>query len=660
VTIVKNTKMKKLFSKVSSNRSSTMLLGAIVVLAFSACTPEGVINKTKYNGEKITNTCDSFKEEMQGIVSANSNSAKLVVAEEDNADVAYYYLEPGQYEIKDGNLNFRLAGDLEYEKYLTKGVGITISATYKALDHLNSMEKAASGDIGSIMIDRAYYDAHKEPVFMYMIPIAGNNKDLNGKQVKLTFMVAKYKKGKLKKVLCNSQEVPLGPIGPACCSYQPWDGADPQSVISMPDVKIDDENYKYRGFTGTLDLIFPENSVKFDQNLLTTAIKDYIKRYTDVGYEVSSINLEGWASLGGIEARNQELSERRAKAVDDDLRKSITSPTVEITSAGRGEDWNRLVLLTKASALSADEQQAVLNIANGAGTNDEKEAEMRKLAFWKKLVDEVIVNTRHTFATFKFDYSPSKMWVDYYPSQMPVISDELVRVANESMTVGAYKEGADLKKGMRVLDILIGNNKKPNLFAMRSTYQFGSNNIQAAIKDISDAQDLDKNNIQYGLAALAYKTKYANSYTLDQRMEMMDDYNDLSVRYPDNKSLYFNRAVMMDKIGYISGALTEYDELLEGSTPSAANLNNRGVAKLKTMRTTEAEADFFAALDKNSNLAEAYFNLSLIYAYRGLTTKTVEHLQKALDRDPSLKSRIASNPAFAVMKGSAEFAKFLR
>ncbi len=89
-------------------------------MVFGACTPEGVINKTKYNGEKITNTCDSFKEEVQAIMDANSNTARLVVAEYDNSDIDYYYLEPGQYEIKDGMLNFRFIGDLEYEKYLTK------------------------------------------------------------------------------------------------------------------------------------------------------------------------------------------------------------------------------------------------------------------------------------------------------------------------------------------------------------------------------------------------------------------------------------------------------------------------------------------------------------------------------------------------------------
>ena len=573
--------MKKTVTTSIGTLNQFLLMCAMAAIVFSSCTPEGVINKTKYNGEKITNTCDTFKEEVQAIIDANSNTAELVVAEYDNSDFDYYYLEPGQYEIKDGTLNFRFAQDLEYEKYLHKGVTIIVNATYEAMDHLKGMENPKSGEVGSLMVNREYFDANKEPVFMYKMPIAGDASDLDGKQIKLTFTVAKYKKGKLKKVFCNSDEVPLGPVDPACCTYKPWDKADPASVIEMPDVKIDDEKYKYRGFTGTLDLIFPENSVKFDKKLLSSAIQDYIKKYEQVGYKVININLEGYASLGGDEGKNQTLSERRAKAVYEDLVSALADSSINMSYAGRGEDWNRLKLLTKASALSGEEQQSVLAVANGAGSNDEKEAEMRKLNFWDKLVEEVIVNTRHTFVTFEFDYQPDKMYVEDYPSQMPVISDELLKIANETMMIGAYKKGEDAKKGLRVLDILIGNVKKPNLYAMRSTYQFGMNNFQSAIDDIDEALALDKNNLQYALAALAYKTKYASSYTLDQRMDMMDMYNDYVVRYPDNRSLFFNRAVMMDKIGYISGALTEYAELLEGAEATAANLNNRGVAKLK-------------------------------------------------------------------------------
>jgi outer membrane protein OmpA-like peptidoglycan-associated protein/Flp pilus assembly protein TadD len=651
-------KMKISGTYLSSTTRNLGVLAAFGLIALSGCTPEGVINKTKYKGEKIVNTCDAFKEEVASLVNANNNSAQLVVAEYDNSEFDYYYLEPGQYEIKDGMLNWRFAGDIEYDKYLVKGVAITAMASYEALDHLKGMENPTSGQVGSLRIDREYYDANKEPVFMYKMKIDGNPDDLNGKQIKISFKVEKYKKGKLKKVFCKTDEVPLGPVAPACCTFQPWDKANPQSVIAMPDVKIDDEKYKYRGFTGTLDLIFPENSVVFDKKVLTSAIQDYIKKYNDAGYKATNINLDGWASLGGIEARNQDLSERRAKAVFEDLSASMADPSIQIAYAGKGEDWERLKLLTKASALSGEEQQAVLSIANGAGSNDEKEAEMRKLAFWTKLVDEVIVNTRHTFVTFKFDYQPDKMYVDYYPSQMP-ISSELLKVANETMIIGAYKENSgDVKKGLRTLDILIGNNKKANLFAMRSTYHFGNNDFQSAISDIDEAIGLDRNNQQYALAGLAYKTRYAGNYTIEQRLEMMDQYNDYVVRYPDNKSLYANRAVMMDKIGYISGALAEYNDMANDGEPTAASLNNRGVAKLKTMRTTEAEADFRAALDKDSNLAEAYFNLSLIYAYRGLVEKTVAELGKAVARDRTLKDQIWSNPAFAVLKDNPKFDVF--
>ena len=76
------------------------------------------------------------------------------------------------------------------------------------------------------------------------------------------------------------------------------------------------------------------------------------------------------------------------------------------------------------------------------------------------------------------------------------------------------------------------------------------------------------------------------------------------------------------------------------------------------MRTTEAEADFLAALDKDNDLAASYYNLALIYAYKGLTTKTVEHLHKAIKYDASLKKNIWSNPAFSVMKDSPKFDQF--
>ncbi len=631
---------------------SVMVITLAVLIA--SCTPEGVINKTKYNGEKVTYTCDDFKADVDNLAGSNSTAASLVVAEYDNSDFDYYYLEPGQWEIKDGNLNFRLAQDFEYEKFLTKGTAIHVIAKYKSLDHLAQIENPNSGEIATLVVDEEYYNAHKTPFMLYQIPVPA---DADGRQITLEFSIVKYKKGKIKKVFCNSVEVPLGIASPACCSFQPWENTDLQSVIEMPEVQIADERYRYRGFTGTLDFIFPMNSTKFDKELLATAIRNHVRVYDSLGYAVTSISLEGYASLGGKETLNQKLSERRAKAVYDDLVASLKDTSIQIEFSGKGEDWERLMLLTKTSALGADEQQLVMNIANGAGGNDEKEAEMRKLPFWTKLVDEVIVNTRHTFVTFNFDYAPSKMWVEYYQAQMPVISDELYNIASRELTVSRWK-GGDAKKGLKVLDILIGNNKKPNLFAMRSTYHFGSNDVSSAIADIEQALLLDKDNLQYALAGLAYKTKFATSYAIEERMDMLNMYNDYVDKYPNNRSLFLNRSVMMDKAGYVSGALKEYDNLMEGQDPTAANLNNRGVAKLRTNRITEAEADFVAALEKDPNIGEAYYNLAVIYAMRGLTEKSAQHLRDAVRINKNLKDGVWNNDAFRVVRESDTFNEF--
>ena len=250
------------------------------------------------------------------------------------------------------------------------------------------------------------------------------------------------------------------------------------------------------------------------------------------------------------------------------------------------------------------------------------------------------------------------MYIDYYPSELPVISDELYNVATKTMVIAKWKKGANVKKSMKVLDILIGNNEKPNLYAMRSTYHFGLNDFRSAISDIESAQKLDQSNLDYALASLAYKTKYTDSYSLEERMNMLDMYNDYIVKYPDNKALFFNRAVLMDKIGYLTGAMTEYDELLEGATPTGANYNNRGVVSLKAYRFSEAEADFKKAIEADPDMAEPYFNLAVIYAVHGLTEKCTTNLDMAIERDKAIKDLIMTNNAFTIMKDTPKFDKY--
>lgn len=658
----------------------------VLSLTFTACTPEGVINKTKYEGRKVTNTCDQFTEEVTAMIDANAGATLLRVAENDNSSNQGMFLEPGQFEQVGNTLYFRLINDLVYEKYLQKGVAVQVRAKYMAAEHLSAIEAAEQGgpegDLGMLTVDRTYFDANKNPFFVYKVET--ENK-IDGKQISLSFSVVKLDKaGKVKKVFCNSVEMPLGPVDPGCCTDKPWEKTHTQSVVQIPDIDVQDEKYRYQGFTGTLDLIFPMSSTEFKKDTLKNAILNYVAKYEDMGFKLKSINIDGYTSQGGTTELNSKLSQDRAKVVYDDLVKHFEKvgrmSELKMSSNGKGEDWERFKQLVKTVNFDAKTRARLLEIADShptasakdvyAGTKNMMTAEDIKERMLRDekllvvepkksmLVTDVLENCRHTFITFQFEYVKDKMYVEYYPSQIPVISPALYDVARQQFIVSEHKQNVDANKNLGILNTLIdvNSNRTANLFAMRSTYHFAMNNVKSAISDIESAMDKDQSNSSYAMAALSYKTKYADMYPLKERMRLLNDYTTYIAKYPNNPILNQNRAVMMEKVGYLSGALAEYQKLGDNS---ASLLNNRGVARLKANRVTEAEADFQEAVKKDKNMAEAYFNLAIVYAWKGHSDKSMESLSKAIEMKPELKSLVRNNDAFKVLKSNPAFKKFL-
>ena len=73
-------------------------------------------NKVKYQGETLVNTCETFQADIKKVVESNNLPDLLAISACDNSEYSYYYLEPGQYELKADSLYFRLKNDLHYPK----------------------------------------------------------------------------------------------------------------------------------------------------------------------------------------------------------------------------------------------------------------------------------------------------------------------------------------------------------------------------------------------------------------------------------------------------------------------------------------------------------------------------------------------------------------
>jgi tetratricopeptide (TPR) repeat protein len=624
-----------------------------LLVALAACKPAGLINKTKYDGKKWINTCDEFQKEVEGLIEANQAEGKLTVSEYDNSEFNHYYLEPGQFEQIGDTLYFRLINDLEYGKYVQKGVAVIVRANAYVPEELKELMAGEQDEIGRCIVDEQYWKANREPVFLYKIPLLS---DIDGRGLKLSFSIVQFnKKGGIKKEFCKTVETPLGPLTPACCAERPWASAEPHSVVELPELNISDEAYRYKGFIGTLDLIFPMNSTKFDQKKLNSVIFNFLTRYESAGFQVRSIHIDGYASQGGKEAYNQKLSEARCEAVQKDLVRHLDklgrSTEVNITYTGRGEDWQRFEELVNSRNFTDRERDTLLAIARSSIAADDKEAQLRKLPFWKKLVDQVLVDCRHTYIQFTFRYVSDNMYVEDYDQALPIESAELYNAATTEHVITRYKRGVDPRRNLSVLNILIDEreNKRPNLYAMRSTYHLNLNQIREAVTDMEQAAELDVKNEKFKWAGLALRTQIAHEFPIKERIRMYNDYNTYIVKYPNEASLKTNRLVLMDKAGYISGALAAYSKELQSKKSSAVLYNNRGVAKLKTNRLTEAQADFEEAIALNPELAEAYYNLALIAAWRGQTSRTLQYLDEAIVLNEQFKCEVYGNPVFRSM-----------
>ncbi|RMG67463.1 MAG: hypothetical protein D6722_13115 [Bacteroidetes bacterium] len=649
-------------SRLSKLSVTHRLSFALVILALSACKPDGFINKVKYDGEKYINTCETFTNAVNQLSERNSGSNILRVSQYDNSDFTYFYLEEGQFEIKGDTLYFRLVKDLEYPQYLAKGVAVHVNATYQALPNLQGLSSPASGDLGTLVVDEAYYLANRRPFFMYKIPLGGQQ--LEGKQVSLSFAIAKYdKKGALKNYYCETNTQPIGVVQPACCGAQPWQPTALQTIVDMPALEVAPERFLYEGFTGTVDVMFDEASadVDDDSTFSVDAIQMFVDKYKKADYLPTYLSMTGYASPGGRESFNQTLSEKRAetvKAALEALNEEIAN--LEVTAVGKGEDWARVRLLTLVSSLNEDQQAEVLAIVDDTAlTNDEKEAKLRKVDFWDTLVEEVLIKARHTFTFMDFDYEGAVKTLKRYTERLPLTSKQLETLATEPIEAKPYSEGMNPAAGLAHLDSILTQTATPNLYAMRATYYLAQNDVTNAISDLEKASRFrDGKAGAYNMAITGYKVLFADSYTFEEKKALYEELNQATAQDQTNRPLFFNRAIVMERLGLTSKALTEYQNLLEGYEATAAQLNNRGVARMKAYRITEAMADFNAALASDAELAEAYFNLAVASAYQGLTRQTLEYLDKAVARNTDYKGMIFNNPAFSVMSEDPRFDKY--
>lgn len=627
-----------------------------------SCKPEGYINKVKYDGQKYVNTCASFHEDVSKLLQKNQNANTLQISKYDNTDFEYFYLEPGQFEIVNDTLFFRLNKDLDYATYLAKGVAVHVNVMSRPVASLTDMQGTAEEDHGTIVVNEPYLAEHARPFFLYQLPVDGQA--LAGRQLMLSFGIAQYDKtGQLESYYCETEAQPLGAAEVACCTATPWKNAKLQTEVNQPNLNVTAQSFKFDKLTGTIDVIFDQGSASLEDDSTFDAmlIQQFVDQYGAGDYGLTQLELTGYASPEGRQTNNEELSDERANSLKNALiGLNESREDLIITATGAGEDWERVRLLTHTSSLTEEQQTEVIAIiADSTLTLDQKESKLRRMPYWDTFFEEVFAQARHTEGVMAFAYEGDQMTLTRYVERKPVTSMEMQRAVDEVITVYPHGEAEDPAQARLELDEVLRETATPELYAMQATYFLAEEDYLGAIAALEKAGSFRSDNGKvYQAAIQAYRVVFANGYTLGEQRQLLQEMTAYVERQPEDRPIAFNRAIVLEEIGYLSQSLDVYEQLLDGYEGTAAQLNNRAVTRIKSNQFDAAEADLLEAIDKDANLAAAYFNLAAIYAYKGLTYETIDYLDKAVSLEPAYKALIFESPVFAVLAPDRRFEKY--
>ena len=579
----------------------------------------------------------------------SNDDQQLSPAVYDNSAYPYVLLEPGQSMIKGDSLFIRLHQDLHYENYVSEN---------RVIQLIISAESVEKGDtqgqrevIDSLIINEEYYQKARRPYFAYRLSFQG--KKISGKQLLFSFSaLERTSPGQAYQLLCTQALPIIKELKPACCSGSAWEGSGLKAAVTLPPLDISPKSYHYAGFTGLVDITFEHNSSAIgDSSLMLDRVQRQIDRFSDLDYEVAEIMIAGYASIKGEAELNQALSTNRVRTLYRGL--TLRNPHTSITYEGRGEDWALTESLLKAQPLSAAQQHSIEQILRSSITPDEKEKRLEALNLGTACWEAVLPPTRHTLALLKFSYQGREDALSFFPDSLPLASDVLAQAALWQIEVSPYHPKLSVERQMQALDALISEKPSAALYAMRATYLAAQGQYTSAIEAMREAEKIEIQ--KWDVYRWALQLMVADSWTPAEQLLLARELQQALSQKRNQLQLLPYMALIQEKLGNLSLALSYWNKIESLRPLTAAELNNRGIIYLKTQQLPRAFQAFEAALGKESQLGEAHINLALLNAYRGFSALAIHHLERGLSLNSSWKKEILQNPVLEYIRKDARF-----
>lgn len=420
-----------------------------------------------------------------------------------------------------------------------------------------------------------------------------------------------------------------------------------------------------------IGFFFPQGSSYLRPSEIRSERGDSLQNFIAEKNITRTVSITGTHSPEGSERVNKNLSEDRAKRIEDFYRRNMRkydykgmADSINFILKPVVLEWEPFkAALEEYTGISQSQKQEMLSIINGAGSFEEKEDRLQKVDGYRKVFNELYPLLRTAKAeilTVKEKKTDAE--IATLARQIASGSISADTLSDEELGYAATLTPS-LEEREKIFEAATKKNDSP-----ASHNNLGAVYLEMAVNASSEAQRTE------------FIEKAVNQFELaNRKQENAESFNNLAVAYymqGNNAKAYeaINKAesiqpteVTARGLRGVKGALEisrgNYDkaiQTLSNAEETAENLYNLGLAHLLKKDYNNALTSLNEAISKDNKMAKAYYAAAIANTRLGNENEAYDMLQKAVTNDQELKRGALEDLEFSQYQENEKFRNTLR
>jgi hypothetical protein len=421
-----------------------------------------------------------------------------------------------------------------------------------------------------------------------------------------------------------------------------------------------------------VEFFFEQGSSRLRPSEVNSERGKFLKAFIASENVTKTVTITGTHSPEGSERINRDLSKNRAEIIEAFYREEMQqydyrdeSDSIEFLILPVVDDWSDFrLLLASYEKISPEQKEEYYNIIYGDGDFDAKEKKMQQLPTYKTVFNDLypqlriakteILTTKDKKTEAEISLLAGQIArgsasgnelteeeLAFAASITPSLGDKIAIYEAQANTYNSPKAHNNL--GVAYLNQA---NRTVEVSEKNSLITKAQNSFQKANETEENAYALHNLGHTYLLTG-----DYVSAYEAFYKASSLAEAN------PELKSA---NDASLGAVGIMSGDYKLATLHLNNAPENEANLFNKGLAFLLAEDFRNARNAFEESAIVNKGYGYGFYGLALVAARTGDEALLYENLQKALQNNPSLKKRAASDLEFQAYTDKAAFREAIR